>query len=245
MRYTEKINRLKEFLPFFEEYLSQSTADSILYISLRRNTTWSNVILLVGLNNLECQHEIATYASRIIIDIQGYLETNGMHTHEQECTIKRVNCFEFDLEKKAKKDAAIKEWEENPFDFFEYVGEGVADSICAEYMVWQGYKINLFVPAKGARGRGYGSYNDNLILGSIYLGLYDFKVTDRYGKSYSYLKIGKYLFIKYRTDDKPELITTKHIGVVKFDSFGFDKCRYTEVSKTTYNKWAKVAEQEQ
>ncbi len=177
MRYTEKINRLKEFLPFFEKYLPQSIADSILYISLRRRSTWSNIILLVGINDLKYQHGIATYASRIIIDIQKYLENNGMHIHEQECTIKRVECFEFDLEKKAKRDAAIKEWEENPFNYFEYLGQGVADSICNEYMVWKGYKINLFVPVKGASGRGYGRYNDNLVLGSMYLGLYDFKVT--------------------------------------------------------------------
>jgi hypothetical protein len=243
MRYTEKINRLKEFLPFFEKYLPKTTADSILYISLRRNTTWKNAILLVGINDIQYENTIATYASRIIIDIQNYIEQNGMHEHEQGCCIKRVNCFEFNLEKKAQKEAARNNWKKDPWNYFEYVGKDKKNYICSEYMIWKGYKISLLGSQHQGKRRGYVNIDKNIILGSMFLGFYDFKVTDRYGKDYSYLKLGNHLYFKYRTGDAPQLLMTNSIGVVEFNDFGFNNCRYTEVTKATYNKWSQIAAQ--
>jgi len=134
-------------------------------------------------------------------------------------------------EEVARKKTERKKWKELPLECCEYLGKEAKDYICHRFMVSNGYKIdflkNIPKTKKDVKECLYLDHK-NIILGSIYLELFDFKLTEqRYNKEYSYLKVDGSR-IKYLTGDKPPLKPTKTIGIMKFDAWFDYKLIYEE-----------------
>lgn len=94
-RYTEKINRIGDLGHILEKILPSELFLKIQYVSIRRRRTWQDVLILIGLNNLDFKSDILNYDGQILYQTQKYLKENGMHNYEKDCRITKIDCFQY------------------------------------------------------------------------------------------------------------------------------------------------------
>jgi len=236
----EKINRLDEFEKFFKDYLSSEAIKSIQYISLRKKT-WGGHLILVGITNMDFKEIIETYAPRILKEIREYQETKETDDiYENSRLPKKLEVFEFNLEKKKKKDKEkreeqkkINEWLKNPKDYLEKTDLPNQYLPSKKIIIYKGLIIPIDhteiifrnIPAKCR----------------ILMNEYDFEAVNKKGYSYRFLETnGKYYKFKNDYKDNLEIRLTSKIGVCSI--WEKDCSGLKEVLKQTYlkNKTIKV-----
>lgn len=234
----EKINRLDEFEKFFSNYLEEEIVKSIQYISLRKKNYGGHMIL-IGITNMEFKERIETYAPRILKEIREYQETKETDDdYENSRLPKKLEIFEFNLEKKKEKDKQKKldkqkrdEWYADPFNFLEktdlpnqYIPE-------EKKIIYNGCIIPI--------DHHNPIYKDASVRCRIFMDEFDFEITDKKGVVYRFLEDnGKYY--KFKKDYKDEFSIRLSANVGECLLVGNSPSN-KETTKATYEKHRKAS----
>jgi hypothetical protein len=234
----EKINRIDEFEQFFSNYLEEEIVKSIQYISLRKKNYGGHMIL-IGITNMDFKERIETYAPRILKEIREYQETKETDDdYENSRLPKKLEIFEFNLEKKKEKDKQKKldkqkkdEWYANPKDFLEKTDLQNQYIPKEKKIIYNG----LIIPI---------DHSDIIHKNTsahcrIFMGEFDFETTDKKGNIYRFLEEnGKYYKFKKDYKDNLEIRLSGKIG----ECLLWQKsCQNIEITKATYEKHRKAS----
>jgi hypothetical protein len=239
MAWYEKINRLQELEIFFKEFLDDDIVKNIQYISIRKR--YKKWILLVGINDIQYENKILSYAPQIMKNIREYQSQKDQEIEKKLLPTKMV-IFKYDLEEKERKRKRLEEWKNNPYSFLKKTNKQDGIYISKpSFLVKDGFlmPIDSFFPLF--------KESDKIKYKVVYEDIYDFVVKDRYGKIWKYVsiktenKIYKNRTFSYYYKFSPEtevvIYFSSKIGYVSLQIKG----KIIETTKQTYEKWKKIS----
>jgi hypothetical protein len=237
----ERQNILVDFLPIFRKYLDREVVLSIKYASIRRSTyNRSEYILLLGISNINYKSIIASFSAHILSNIQ-FVKTTGNLNECKEIPLHRISFFEYDLVKKAEKDAEKleykrleQEWYADPWSFF--IKTDQPNQAFEDKLILNGYVLPFEKSSLYSK-----------LICRIFLEEYDFIApADRYNKIYKYIKEDCYS-ARYLDDAdtikklRKVLRPSQHIGYIEVNAWNRDCIK--DISMATYNKYLKQYEE--